>query len=452
MSIKKKLLTLAAATALTAAMSVPALALENEFHGMYRSMGYYTNIFNGATNHLPLLKDAPSNFFMEQRARIQYIAKANDDLKLVTHFELDTRFGGIGDAYKGTASGNDAGNLDADQLTLETKNIYLDFNCPITKTNFKVGMQPWADAYQSIFLLADMTGVYATKKFDPATLSLGWFRYNDTSSVSASSTSLKPAGRFDNDFFVVDGKLALNKDMTVGGSYYMIEDGNGATPSVRNLHMLGVNAAIKAGQIDVKPFAAFQFGTTTVGTKKKMNGLLVGSTAKVNKVGPGNITASFVYLSGDDRGKGQGKDFQIVSANTSYFNAANMWILIRNAAAVNSSSSIMGATGNDLTNGGRGLLFVQAGYEGTVDKMFYNANVGYARVPNAQNAKEESIGTELNAQVGYKLYDNLSASLAGAYVMLGKAYNSTTAADRFAPGASDASNPWLANVQLSYSF
>ena len=35
------------------------------------------------------------NNYFEQRARLQYTAKVSDDLKLVTHFELDTRFGGI---------------------------------------------------------------------------------------------------------------------------------------------------------------------------------------------------------------------------------------------------------------------------------------------------------------------------------------------------------------------
>jgi hypothetical protein len=448
MSIKKKLLALAAATALTAAMSVPAMALENEFHGMYRAMGYYTNVFNGATNHLPLAKDSGYNNYFEQRARLQYIAKANDDLKLVTHFELDTRFGGIGDGYKGIATGNDSGNIDADQLTLETKNIYLDFNCPITKTNFKVGIQPWADAYQSIFLLADMTGIYATKKFDPATVSLGWFRYNDAGPVSASSTTLKPAGRNDVDLIVLDGKYAINKDVTVGLSYYGMENGNTAVPAVRHLHMFGLNSNMKFDQVAINPFIAIQAGASA--SDKSLSGILGGATAKVSKVGPGNINFAFAYLSGDEA-KGDGKDFQIVGPNYSYFNAANMWILIRNAAAVNSSSSIMGTTGNDLTNGGRGLIFFGAGYEGTANKLFYNANVGYAMVAKARGNEESGIGTELNAQVGYKIYDNLSASLAFAYVVLGDGLKSDTATERFG-GAASAADPWLANLQLSYSF
>ena len=253
MSFKKKMLTVAAVSALTAATAVPAMALENEFHGMYKFMGYQSNFINGAGANLA--DDANSGWFAEQRARILYTAKANDNLKLVTHFELDTRFGGIATGYKGT-TGNDGGNLDADQLTLETKSVYLDANCPITGTNVKIGIQPWADAYSSLFLLADMTGVYATKKFDPFTASLGWFRFDDNTAAGTADV-----GQLTADLFVLDGKFAVNKDIKVGASYYgVFNDTTTATPNFDELHMLGLNADLNFGVASVKPFAAYQFG------------------------------------------------------------------------------------------------------------------------------------------------------------------------------------------------
>ena len=218
----KKTVAIAAAAGALAAISVPAMALENEFHGMYKFMGYQSNFFEGTTlsptQASSLLRNnSHSGWTAEQRARLQYTAKANADLKLVTHFELDTRFGGIREGYKGT-TGNDGGNIDADALTLEIKSIYLDFNCPITGTNVKAGLQPWADSYQSLFLLADMTGVHATKKFGPATASLGWFRFDDNTAAA----SLRGPGKETADLIVVDGKFAINKDFTVGASYYNV--------------------------------------------------------------------------------------------------------------------------------------------------------------------------------------------------------------------------------------
>jgi hypothetical protein len=448
----KKTVAIAAAAGALAAISVPAMALENEFHGMYKFMGYQSNLFNGAT--VGLAAEPRSGFIAEQRARLQYTAKANADLKLVTHFELDTRFGGVSN-YKGT-TGSDSGNLDADSLTLETKNVYLDFNCPITGTNVKAGIQPWADSYQSLFLLADMSGVYATKKVGPVTGSLGWFRIDDNTALAAN------VGKLTTDLIVVDGKFALNKDMTVGASYYVAQNDTGVLPGAgpdlfELLHMVGVNADLKVGPASIKPFAAYQFGE--LNATDDISAFLLGATAKI-KVGPGAVNLAAIYLSGDDNGTGDNDDFKtIATSNGQYFNAANMWLLIRSGQAVNSSTSVLG---NDLTVGNRGLMGVFAGYEGTMGKVFYNANIGYAQTAEERGTEDGVIGTEVNAQVGYKLFDNLSASAAVAYAFLGNGLNSNTATDRFsAPtsadtsarlGAADADDPYMINLQLAYAF
>lgn len=453
MSFQKKMLAFAAVSALTAATAVPAMALENEFHGMFKFMGYQSNSLTGGTSGtVNLDRDAHSGFFAEQRARLMYIAKANDNLKLVTHFELDTRFGGVPDTYKG--AGNDAGNLDADQLTLETKNVYLDFNEPNTATNFKVGLQPWADAYGSLFLSADMTGIYATKKFDPLTVSLGWFRFDDNTLATGTNTG---AGETTADLIVLDGKFAVNKDMTVGASYYNIQNDTVAVPATGTaaaisratgydlLHMLGVNADLKFGDVAVKPFAAYQFGEFN-GTDD-ISAYVLGATGKV-KVGAGAVNLAAYYLSGDENTTGDRDSFQTVAASTTYFNPANMWLLVRPNQAANTSTSVVG---NDMTVGGRGSYGLFAGYEGTVNKLFYNANIGYMAAAEERGSEDGSIGTEINAQVGYKIFDNLSGSVAAAYAFLGDGLSGTT--DRIGGfGAADADDPYLFNVQLSYLF
>jgi hypothetical protein len=468
--MKRKLIIAATAGALCVAAST-AFALENEFHGMYKFMGFESNWINGKdaglfdggnANH-----GSHSGWFAENRARLQYIAKANDNLKLVTHFELDARFGGTTGGYKGITTGNDSGNLDADSLTLETKSIYLDFNCPITGANAKVGLQPWADSYQSLFMLADMTGVHATKSFGAFTPSIAWFRIDDNT-----ASSIDGPGQLTADVFVADGKFAINKDMKVGGSYYFVnrdtsvgvpgtDSARGSVNSAETIHMFGINADLTFGPANVKPFAAYQMGQVSDANNTDFTGYLLGATAKF-KVGPGAITANAIYLSGDDHTDTEiaTKDqdsFRIIAPYTSYFNAANMWILFRTGQATNTSISILN---NDITVNGRGLMFAGLGYEGTMDKVFYNVNLGYAATAEQRrnnNVKESSsIGTEINAQVGYKLYDNLSISVAGAYCMLGNGMNdkgpntNTKRINGF--GVNDADDPYLFNTQLSYAF
>jgi hypothetical protein len=464
MTISKKLLAVAAAAALTAATAVPALALENEFHGMYRVFLSETNFNNGYPPGAGLRKDAASGFVVDQRARIMYIAKANDDLKLVTHFELDTRFGGTAPAngYKGIPGGSDAGQLDADSISLETKNVYLDFNIPNTGVNMKVGVQPWADSYQWIFAMADMAGVYATKKFDPLTVSLGWFRFADQGTNGANAVALATTtqvGKLTSDMIVVDGKFAVNKDITVGASYYNVQRDNpgiaNGTAEFELLHMVGLNASVKAGPAVINPFFAYQFGDAnpTGAAKNDISAFLAGLTSKT-KVGPGTVNLSGFYTSGDKDGISKNKDFKILGAGTDYFGAANMWLLLRHPIGISTQTVL------DVDNSARdrGLMGVFAGYEGTAGKVFYAANVGYMKTAeqrtNAAGIKEaNSIGTEINAQIGYKMFDSMSASLNAAYLLLGDGLESATPGKRIANlGAANADDPYLINVCLNYAF
>jgi len=450
MSFKKTMLAVAAVTALTAATAVPAMALENEFHGMYRAFGYLTNAETGGTG-FNLRDNSANTFFAEQRARLMYIAKASDDLKLVTQFELDSRFGGM---TAGKYQSNDAGGLDADQVTLETKNFYLDFNIPATPVNMKVGTQPFNDAFQGIFSAMDATGVVASAKVGAFTPTLGWFRLSDNNFDAA--TGLLP-GDHVADLIVLDGKFALNKDITLGASYYNVQNdetastGTAFTNDYQLLHMLGLNASAKVGPAALTGFLAYQFGDYS--DTRDLSAYAAGAVAKV-AVGPGKINAAALYLSGNEDATGDFTSFRQVATNgaVSYFNPSNMWLLIRNGAMINSSAQIggpAGATQTDLTRGNVGLIGFFGGYEMAMGKAFGSANIGYA-MADEDGAADASIGTELNATIGYKVYDNLTASFTAAYAILGDGMNDGPAL--LPGGVADADDPYMANIQLSYVF
>ena len=103
-----------------------------------------------------------------------------------------------------------------------------------------------------------------------------------------------------------------------------------------------------------------------------------GAVAAKVGVGPANVKASALYLSGDKNGTGYNRAWQSIGTGVNYFTPANMWLLTRNAATINSSTAIGGS--NDLTRGGRGIMGVFAGFDGTAGNLFYDCNVGYARV------------------------------------------------------------------------
>lgn len=463
MSFKKTAAIVATAGAL-AAISVPAMALENQFNGMYRAYGYYTNALSGAGG-FNLAKDSATDKFIEQRARLMYTAKASDDLKLVTHFELDTKFGGSTNAKYAngnSTTGPDAGGLDADRVTLETKNVYLDFNCPITGSKVKVGIQPFNDTFQGTWGNFDATGIAVSKKFGDFTATYAYITAGQagitadstkyTTTAALATTAVTTAGgtgaAFNSDRNATDvnaliGSYAVSKDLTVGASIY---DVNGTQASDLRYNILGVNAAGKFGPAAVSAFLAYQAGDISSTVKHNAFG---GAVAAKVDVGAGKVNAAAIYLSGNDSTTTKSEGWLSASAAVNYFTPANMWLITRNAATINSSTAIGG--NGDITRGGRGLSGLFAGYEGTADKLFYNANVGAAAVVEAQGAVSKVVGTEVNATVGYKLYPALSVSGTVAYAMLGDGY-SKSSGTLLPGGVANADDPFLTNVALNFSF
>ena len=172
-----------------------------------------------------------ANFF-DQRARIFYTAKASDDLKLVTGFEIDSVFGdkaqgSINNASVGaTGTGavafrNSGGALESDAVNLETKWVYLDFKIPSTTTRVTTGIQPIKDAFKGIFLDADIAGINTVSAFGPATVGVGYFRAYDESFMSyTSGTKINRATRGIDDLDIAAATLDynVNKNLKVGAA------------------------------------------------------------------------------------------------------------------------------------------------------------------------------------------------------------------------------------------
>jgi hypothetical protein len=185
-------------------------------------------------------------------------------------------------------------------------------------------------------------------------------------------------------------------------------------------------------------------------TKDGSTGLAASLAANI-AVGPGKVNFAALYLSGDRNNSGYNQAWQPIGNGVTYFAPANMWLLTRNAATINTSTAIGGSS--DITRGGRGIRLVSAGFEGTADKIFYSANAGYAGVDQKRTASSSAIGGELNATIGYKLYTNLSASATGAVAILGNGYAAKSATSVLLPGgAHDPDAPFMGALALNYTF
>lgn len=451
----KKTVAIATAVGALAAVSVPVFALENEFHGMYRLRGIMSNYENSGGG--TLAKDAPTLSVFEQRARLQYTAKTSDDLKLVTHFEIDSSWGDT--AYNnGRGMG---GGMAADTVNFETKNVYLDFNCPLTGANMKVGIQPISDAYKGVFVTDDMGAFAASKKFGALTASAAFARLQDYNPATP-GVNASPIGRKNLDFYLLDAKYAISKDLTVGGSYYLIAKDD--LYQGQNVHMIGINGAAKFGTITTDAFIAYQTGDALDGTatvKKDLSAFAAQAAIKADLGAAGTLRGNVLYTSGDEGKDATSSDaWQSINSvsstggavsSASYYDS-KMKLLMRNIVNMDTDKALIQFTNNN----NRGLILFTAGYDYKFnDKLAASANIGYGAASEKRTANSESIGTEFNVQVDYKLFSNLTASLEGAYVVLGDGMNKDVlvpATQLLPGGARNADDPYMTALMFNYTF
>lgn len=500
MKLNKKLMLIAAAGALGAASASPALAFENEFHGFYNLKYFISNYETGAPGFLGrttqgLLSDKTNNSlsdpslfsakrkasnFFDSRARIFYTAKANDDLKLVTGFEIDSIFG---DRAQGNGNRNVGGALEADSTNLETKWVYLDFKIPSTPVKVTAGIQPVKDAFKGIFLDADIAGINTVTTLGPATVSVGYFRGYDESFLSTATTT---RGTNNLDIVAASVDYNVNKNLKVGMAYYLYSDNrndlDAATsdiPLPLTIHVFGVNADAKIGKLGLSGFAAMQHGAAH---SSKFTGLPTGhvtfnafaaNIAAKMPIGPGTARTAFLYASGDDGRDGIDTAWQSVvqtqpsingtnvkyGAPTNTYNESNMMLLNRASNMEGTQADINLI--NSINNKDQGTIMATTGYDLTITpKAFASVNAGVAWAAKNNNRTRlgnngtNFLGTEVNFETGYKLYDNLTAKIQAAYLFLGGYYSGITydSTGKLHTGGRDPEDPYTARVMLSYVF
>lgn len=441
----KKTVAIAVAAGALAAISVPAMALENEFHGIYNFNAVFSNFQNGGAGNVTIAgkpdKLRMNNYF-DQRARLQYTAKASDDLKLVTQFELDTRFGGITDGkYNGSS---DSGGLDADGVSLETKHVYLDFNLG-KDFNTKLGVQPYKDTIKGLFIDADIPLILTNTKLGAYTLGLGFSRFGEL------QTTGTPTGRIgDNakDLFIMDNTFAINKDTKAGLSYYFLADY--VTNNAILLHTFGLSGESKVGPATLSGFVAMQAGHqkngVAVGQNINYHGWAANVAAKA-AVGPGTAKTALLFASGNNSSSA-GSDKGWATPLNSY-NESGMMIIARNTGDAPTS------TDNRIRRTVTNLALLSMGYDANLTKeVFVNGNVGFAWTPASHKEtgvgtknSSDFMGTELNLEAGYKVSSNLSLSARAAYMVLGGLYKNADVT-----GTKDPENPYAMRLLAKFAF
>jgi hypothetical protein len=472
MKCNKKLLAVAAAGALTVATAVPALALENEIHGSFTSFYDLSNFSavgndgfeqGGSENATGLQKKAPTENYFVQRVRLNYNAKASDQVKLVTKFEMDYSFWGNSNF---AVKRNSGGGIGADSVQIETKNLYLELNYPAV--NAKIGMQGYNDSFKGVLFDDDMAGVLLSHSYSNASVSAGYFRFLDNGAV---------IGKNDFDMISLDGKYDVSKNFKVGAAYYYITDnrsnGTTTTPSAApiaqdasgnpiystgttftttdnasngvKIHNVGLNAEGNVGPVALSGFALFQFGDRSEtqlfdqSVTRGAHGYALNLSAKL-PIAASTLRSDFFYVSG-----GHKTGFYVPGTATAGTHGGALYdtemiMLHRDKNAKTIDQALV----NDVNNYNQGLIIGTIGFDHPcTDKITSSVNAGFAAVASNLNHKGSSdyIGTELNLESNYKLTPNVTLGVRGGYVFLGDFFKGT-----------NADNPYDMKIIANYAF
>jgi len=356
-----------------------ASAVENLFGGYWRVRAYAQNDFVQVDGN-----SDGSYTRADNRTRIYYTAKFNDDFKFVNKFEHNTTWGdSVG------------GDIGADGMGIwRIKNSYADFN--LGSTNTKVGIMAEYLARGFIFD-DDFSGIVVTPSFGNTTMPVGYISVRSEDGGGAD---------FDEGIFFVNANITASETMSVT-PYFAYwgagtgQDEDGMDVGDRSIYYIGADIDAKFDAVSAWGSLIYNGGDIQ---DADVNGWLfaVGADA-------GIAHGEFIYGSGDDDKSDNDLDgFQ--AAPGSYYNYSEIL-----AGGIFDNRDINGAMVDNLILLKGGVTFKPA------DKVKLVGDLMYAALAEDNAAGESELGWELDGKMTYALMDNLSADFVLAYLFVGDA-------------------------------
>jgi hypothetical protein len=477
----------ALAAVLVVGFTLPAMAVEHEFGGYWRTRFYGEHRFAGEKT-----TNAGEYMVTDTRTRLYYTAVLNYNLKLVNKFEFDAVWGGQG-TY---------GDIGADQIAIEIKNSYADFNL-FPQLNFRVGVQGLT-LLRGFTLADDAAAILATWHVNDAIhLPFIWLKAYEGGLGGTPGDLGSTANEWDIDAYVVAPVIYLSKAVKLQPSYTFLHGRNGFIYNNRNLawgnlaglglldninaHQVGLDVDLNFDMFSAWFTGIYQMGTVTLqpavnaalgfapDQNHDLDGWLLAAGGSVN-LGMFDIHGQAFYAPGDDdlnenlclgaanaqQNLDTDLDLFFAPEGASYYWAEILGFGIFDAQVPASSPS------DDISN-------VWAVNLGTtikpMDKLSISFDLWYAELDEpryffdavtGQRESEDELGVEADLKITYQLIEGLNLDIVAAYLWAGEAiYDDDQAptgfntlggiVDNRGPDF-DESDPYELGVRLSLSF
>jgi len=413
----KKLLVITMAALLVGAFTVPAMAVDHEFGGFWRTRMYNMTDFTGDDSGAMDLQQA------DTRTRLYYTAVLSDEVKLVNKFEMDANFG---DGVRG--------DIGADGQNFEIKQSYADFN--LGDINVKLGTQGkcWARGF---LFCDDFTGAIVRYVGDDMIIPFIWIKAYEGGMG-------EDANDFDFDYYGVDpsfnmGDIKLNPFFM----YAKSEDASAWSATNDNeavdVYFLGLSVDYAADMFSAWFTGIYEGGTVdsvSLDDELTVAASLVaaGGTFNLDAL---SIHAQAFYATGDDDSEdGDANDYYVPKGRSYY------WAEIMGYGLIDNSVSA-GSPGDQVSN----IMAFNVGVDVPLDKLTLTVDIWNASLVeevdldgDGEIDSDTDLGTEIDLMASYQLLDDLKLQVVAAYLSAGDA-----------TGGGD-ENPTEVGAQFSLSF
>jgi hypothetical protein len=417
----KKLSIIALAVAAVMLFAIPAMALDTEFSGHYRTRGMYED--NTDLNDTGGNSDA----WMDMRFRLQTVFKVSDNLMVTTRFDaLDNKLWGATDSGNSTTGDLQNDNIDWDRawLTATFDMFTLDVG--------RMGVGNFGTAFLSSGTEGDQ--IQVSMEFEPFSLAVGFEKVTEMDDGWINTAT--NGADMDVDSYFVD--VTYNAEgMEAGIEFAYTNDKSTAT---QNTQFWTINPYFKGaiGPVNIEGELGMITGDfidyDAAGTQDIDYDAMAYHLSAGMAVGPATLTLGYAHVDGENNDATEvqayglgGADWEPLLIATSYYIDTGLGG-VGNLNSINGGAvSATGGTGTvDL---GYDVIYIAGSYPLTED-ITLNAILATADADETETfdtAVEDDLGVEFDIGADWKIMDNMTYSLKFGFFSAGDLWKSVGA-------------------------
>ena len=391
------------------ALVMPASAAEVKINGIWNAKAWARDNYDGDDD------TDDSTQYVTQRQRLYFNIIASENLKLVYKNEIDMEWGDQGPGVQR----NQGGGLGGDSINLETKNVYLEFMVPDTPVKATLGLQG-ITLHKGWFISDDIGAARFDMNFDPISITTYWAGVSGLAANDSDSSN-------DNWQLVASGAYkAENMDARLTLGYEKgTNDGTSADePESDDLFLVMGELNMSFDMFSFFVIAGSNFGEVKSDDNAQdhdYKGYMVD--AGVNfALDMATIRARAFLASGDDEGDFE-DDFQVMSG------ATMSWAEIISDGYSYDKNASLSQIGGANKPSNMYAINVGADFKPT-DTTTIKFDVYYVAMVEDRTVAgedEDEIGTEIDVRLTQKIYDTLSMTVVGAYMLAEDGYGNAGA-------------------------